>query len=457
MVTAPRRLTPLTVRPSSVTASAPTDRATVLIYRPFFLAGIVTVLTVGCLLGAIALLGISRQESYLATAWTPYVLAHANSQLFGWVGFFVMGFALQQHGTTLARQARFLRNAYAALGLMGAGIALRFVAEPLAQMDAGRFVGIGVLSGVLQLGAVLVFADTITRHRHRTGEGLTWPPTFVFGSLACLLLVAFADPFVFVLSHQVDRTASIAFVAEWFTPLREVQFLGFAAMMIFGVASSKFPGCLGFRPAVPAWGLAGFGCWTSGLLLRVVGWTAHYDAGLAPGTDVAFRAGGVLLFLGALCMTHSLGVFAKVRKVNASQKFIRAAFAWLLIAGAMLVLEPFHLSAIDAPFSHAYTGAIRHAVTVGLISQMIIAVGYHLVTRMRMMDERAVPALWSVWILMNVGNLGRVSLEVTTDYTHRAFAPMGVTGFIELTGLSIWAYVMVKLILERTKSYATVC
>lgn len=57
------------------------ERAAVNIYRPFFLAGLFTVATAGCLLGAVALAGIALNASYTIGAWTPYILAHANSQL----------------------------------------------------------------------------------------------------------------------------------------------------------------------------------------------------------------------------------------------------------------------------------------------------------------------------------------------------------------------------------------
>ncbi len=457
MIKARSSLTPLPMRPSVPAAKSGADRAETNIYRPFFVSGIVTVLTVGCLLGAVALMGISRQGSYTASAWSPFVLAHANSQLFGWVGFFVMGFAMQQHGTTLAKSAAFHRVAWSALGSMGLGIAIRFAAEPLAQAETARWLWLGLLSSGLQLLAVVLFLYNTCTNRFRKAEPLTWPTAFVFSSLGCLLLVSLAEPVVFVHSHQPDRSASIAFVAQWFTPLREMQFLGFVAMMIFGVAASKFPGCLGLRAADPRWGMTAFALWLGGLIARVLGWNSYFQSGLMPGTDTLYRAGGLLLALGAMAMTRSLRVFSQVQHQNPSQKFIRAAFAWLLIAGALLIMEPFHLQMIGAPFSHAYTGAIRHAVTVGFISQMIIAVGYHLVTRMLMLDPSKLPPLFSVLALLNMGNAARVVLEILTDLSPKAFAPMGWTGIVELVGLAIWAVVMLRYLFRRGQAYAATC
>lgn len=445
------------MRPSAPAAVSGESRADTQVYRPFFVCGILTVLTVGCLLGSIALLGIARQASYTAAAWTPYVLAHANSQLFGWVGFFVMGFAMQQHGTSVAKREQFHQLAWWILGTMGAGIVLRFFAEPLAQADPGRWVWLGLVSGGFQIAAVLLFLYNLGANRYRTGEPMTWPTLFVFGSLFCLVVIAFAEPFVFLQSHSPSREDSIGFVARWFTPLREVQFLGFVPLMIFGVAAAKFPGCLGFRAADSRWGIAAFSFWCAGLVARVFGWVSFFNAGMLPGTDTLFRAGGLWLAIGAVCMTVALGVFSPVRKANASQKFIVAAFGWLVIAMLLLVFEFVHLRAISAPFSHAYTGAIRHAGTVGFISQMIIGVGYHLVTRMVMADERTVPALWSVFVLLNTGNALRVGLEIATDYTSAAFAPMGGVGFVELVGIGIWAATMGRYLARRSSVYAASC
>jgi hypothetical protein len=94
-----------------------------IIYRPFFLAGIVTVLTLGCMWGAINLLTIGLTQNFSSVSYS-WVLAHAHAMVFGFVGFFIMGFAYQafprfKH-TTLWRP----RLAFSALPLMIAGMGL---------------------------------------------------------------------------------------------------------------------------------------------------------------------------------------------------------------------------------------------------------------------------------------------------------------------------------------------
>ncbi len=429
----------------------PNTRANVAIYRPFFLSGMLAALTAGCLLGAVALFGIAMRGNYAASVWTPYVLAHANSQLYGWVGFFIVGFALQQHPPSIGRSELFHRLAAWILVLLAVGIGLRFAAEPLVAVDRTVWLPVGVLSSVLQALGVALFIATIGITRHKSGEGLTWQTVFVFASLGWWMLVALAEPFYFALSHQVDPTASIAFVARWFPPYREAQFLGFVPMMIFGVALVKMNSCFGAAKPSRIMGLIGFALWNGGLLCRMVGWLRYMDSDMAPGAGNIYFLGGALIALGAMVLVANTRMFEALETRLPSHKFIRAAMIWLIVSGFLMVMEPLHLRLIGQPFSHAFIGAIRHALTVGFISQMIVGVSMHVVTRMNDITENAAPSLWIVFVLLNLGNALRVVLEVASDYTPHAFAPMSITGFIELTAIAIWAWCVARPMLRSRR------
>lgn len=431
--------------------SLPTGRAPLEIFRPFFLAGILCVLTAGCLLGAIALFGIATKGNYTASAWTPYVWAHANSQLYGWVGFFIMGFALQMHGTTQAKHIAFHKLAHISLALMAAGIALRFLAEPMAHVNPSRWVPLGILACVLQLLAVICFLYNSGANRYQTKEKLSWQTLFVFASLGWLTLVAAIEPFFFAYSHQINNLDSVKFVAKWFNPYREVQFLGFVSMMIFGVALVKLHSCFGFKKSLEVFGIAGFVLWILGIVSRATGWLLYFNTNMHPGANKLYLLSSLFLLSGAASIMFALRLFEPVTQVLRSQKFIRAAFIWLLIAGVMMIFEPIHLSAIGKEFSHAYTGGIRHAVTVGFISQMIIGVSLQVVEARYQLNPETVPKLWATFALLNLGNCARVALEIATDYFPAAFMPMGFTGFIELTALILWAFVVSRPMLVNRK------
>ena len=208
-------------------------------------------------------------------------------------------------------------------------------------------------------------------------------------------------------------------------------------MMIFGVAFVKMHSCFGADEACPYFATAGFILWTGGIASRMIGWILYFRSGMQDGS--LYFASGLLLALGAACLVISTRIFRAARVKLPSHKFIQTALVWLLISGLLMILEPTHLALTGHPFSHAYAGAIRHAVTVGFITQMILGVGLHVVHQMNNLPVESIPNLWLTFILVNFGNALRVGLEIATDYTPRAFALMGATGFIELVGFFIWA------------------
>jgi hypothetical protein len=283
---------------------------------------------------------------------------------------------------------------------------------------------------------------------------MEWQTRFVFASLFFLLVAAIAEPVLFLKTHQQDLTSRVLFIGEWMPVARDVQFLGFVACMVFGVSLVKLGSCLGFQQAHRSWGVAGFALWVAGVAIRCVGWVVSFESALQ--SDGLYRIGTVLLGAGAVCVLVSSRVLEGATW-SPSTKFVRAAYCWLVVAAVMMAVEPVHLSAIGVPFSHAYTGAIRHAVTVGFISQMIIGVGAHVVNRMRSVPEPAQARLLTTFFLLNVGNAGRVGLEVATDYSQAAFLPMGATGFIELTAILLWGIVLLGLLLPRRAEVHATC
>src|SRR5262249_32835353 len=100
------------------------------IYRPFFLAGIVTVLTLGAVGGAYLLLRIGLSGAFPA-AGLHEINAHGHAQIFGWVGLFVMGFAYQAFPRFKHTSLSHPRSAAATFVMLLAGLAARSIAQPL--------------------------------------------------------------------------------------------------------------------------------------------------------------------------------------------------------------------------------------------------------------------------------------------------------------------------------------
>src|SRR5690606_6363522 len=143
-----------------------------------------------------------------------------------------------------------------------------------------------------------------------------------------------------------------------------------------------------------------------------------------------------------------------VRFPDRSAKFVRIAYGWLFVSFVLLLFLPVYQWLHGSAFSHAYYGAARHAITVGFVSMMIVGISSKMVPGLRGMDVRALPALWTTFILVNLGCLLRVSLQIASDWTPIAFGLVGVGGVLGRTGLAFWAAQLIRVMwLAPKKQY----
>ncbi|HUS09168.1 MAG TPA: NnrS family protein [Pyrinomonadaceae bacterium] len=197
------------------------------IYRPFFLAGIATVLTLGCMWGAINLLTIGLKESFSSInySWEP---AHAHAMVFGFVGFFIMGFAYQafprfKH-TVLWRP----RLAFSALPLMIAGILLQTVAHLLSPPS----LVLEVTAATIQMAAVVIFGTAIIMTARLAKKREAYD-RFVYAALGWFVLAAVANPVIFKLFELAGSRQELLFnLATFNIPYRDVQLLGMLSAYI---------------------------------------------------------------------------------------------------------------------------------------------------------------------------------------------------------------------------------
>jgi hypothetical protein len=159
--------------------------------------------------------------------------------------------------------------------------------------------------------------------------------------------------------------------------------------------------------------------------------------------------GSVLLLTATVgALLWNWRVFGRAADPDRSLKFLRAAYAWLLVSLGMLVLLPAHrlLLPLLAPsaeaaalgFSHAYYGALRHAITVGFVSLMIVGVASRVVPTLNGVDVRRLTSLWGPFLLLNAGCALRVAAQTLTDFTPTAFPAAGLSGVLEVTALALW-------------------
>jgi hypothetical protein len=223
-------------------------------------------------------------------------------------------------------------------------------------------------------------------------------------------------------------------------------------MMILGVSLHILPNAYGFREPTKRW--RNFLLWgvNGAILFGVISFTT----GMTTGVHWWHAANGItyiILLVAAIGTPIQFRLFSKVQSGNSdrSLKFIRAAYIWFIVAMLLLAFGPYYMFGIylpmtggENPFSHAYFGAYRHALTVGFIMMMIVGVSSKIIPGFAGVDFRKTNSLWSVFILLNLGNTWRITSQILTDFYPEAFSFIGVSGFIELIALGLWGYEMIR-------------
>jgi uncharacterized protein involved in response to NO len=413
------------------------------IYRPFFLAGIATVLTLGCVWGAINLLTIGVKADFSAVNYS-WILAHGHAMVFGFVGLFIMGFAYQAFPRFKHASLWRPRLAFSALPLMVAGILLQTIAHLLSPPS----LSLELVAATIQLGSVTIFGMVIFMTARLAKKPESYD-RFVYAALGWFLLAAIANPVIFKLFELSGSRQELLFnLATFNIPYRDVQLLGIAVTMILGVSLRLLPHAYGLREPSRRWQEFLFWGVNGSILAGVV----LFIAGMAGGNHwllaVQWLSTIVLLVI-AIGTPFQYRLFKAVpdSEQDRGLKFIRAAYVWFIVATAMLVFTPLYnfriympITGSHVPFSHAYFGAYRHALTVGFIMMMIVGVSSKVVPTLSGVDLRRSRSLWPTFLLLNLGNLTRVSFQIATDFSPSAYRVMGISGFIEVIGLTLWGY-----------------
>lgn len=419
------------------------------IYRPFFIAGLATVLTLGCVWGAINLLTIGLNQNFNSVSYS-WVLAHGHAMVFGFVGFFIMGFAYQMLPRFKQTTLRKPKLAIAALPLMAGGIVIQTIAHLIVPSTASM--PLEIIAATVQLAAVMVFAFTIVK----TMRGANKPGVydrFVYAALGWFVVSAIANPFIFkAFELPGSREQLLSNLATFNIPYRDVQLVGIAIVMILGVSLRYLPQVYGRPEPLKAWRHFVFwgvnGALFIGSVSFIAGMMGHNHWLLL----LQWLCGAALLVI-ALGTPRQFRLFSAVsdEKKDRGLKFIRAAHVWFILATVMLVLVPLYnfgvympLTGSHIPFSHAFFGAYRHAITVGFIMMMIVGVSSKIVPTLSGVNVGRTASLWPTFILLNLGNIMRVSFQIATDFTPNAYPIMGISGFIEVVGLTLWAFELVR-------------
>jgi PAS domain-containing protein len=239
------------------------------------------------------------------------------------------------------------------------------------------------------------------------------------------------------------------YIATYQAPLRDLQIHGLAMTMILGVSTVALPRVFGLPPVPERRGrralvlltLAVAGETTLFILYRVL--DNHWLAAL-------LLVPWLMLATAAAMVAAPWRLWRPLpRDDGRSGPFIRAAYAWLAVSLTMLVLMPVYQAVSGITFSHAYYGAIRHAITVGFVSLMILGISSRAVAAFHATPQRALPSLRGPLLLINLGCFLRVTLQTLTDWNPAFYAVVGISGLLELTGLTWWGVGLIRQMSRR--------
>lgn len=352
--------------------------------------------------------------------WVAAAQAHGHVQIYGWAGMFALGVGLHFLPRLRGCAAPSPRIVRLAAWMLGAGLTLRAISQPLAAaLDVGALYTLlraGVaLSGALEFigaGAAVVALFLVARNGPPLASrvGLIAVLPFALSFFVALLAGLAANAYIlaegafagrvlipapqnWTLTHLglvgmlVSISAAISartlpsYLQSRVPPRREL-YATFAILLIgFVLRSLDPPGV----PFTPAW--AGhFGAFVEGLamltLVLVLGvpfsWTWRVQSGPSEPEPPEYRASALLIL---------------------------SAYLWLAVAGALLMLEP--LAGSGARWNLP-PDAERHALGAGLITLLILGMAVRLLpgfAGQRLFSARLV---WATLWLGNAAALLRV-------------------------------------------------
>ncbi len=410
------------------------------VYRAFIKTAIIISLTTGCTLGAITLAAMALGGS-VGTYWASITQAHGHTQIFGWVGLFVMGIAYHVLPRLKATELKGRSLAQASFWIMLVGLLLRAVSQPFAvNATVGNLL---MLSGVLELAGVSLFAYVMLKTFFSSDQPRDFFEKWVLASVGWFWITAVATLAIdiFLARNALDVVPNAIEV-----PFLHISLFGFVGTIIFGITLRTIPLFMGLKPVnkkafdVIFW-IINPVIAAKALALLLNG----YGVGAA-GAALPWLA--VLEWTAVMAFVYYLNIFRRPEiDISAEgadrgyEKYIKIAYAWLTLAVTMTSAYLVYEAITGQEVPHAFVGAYRHALTVGFISMMIMGMASRIIpvfAGVRLYSERI---LFVSFVLINLGNATRVLSQPLADvFGGVFFASMGVSGFIEVTALALFGY-----------------
>lgn len=439
-------------------ASQPED-----VHVNFMKVAIVFVLTTGCLYGA-GILFYFGMNGALYGVPRAMLEAHGHTQVYGWVGIFIMGisyFALPRFWGTSLYNAFMARMSLVPITI---GIVLVFLSRHLLLMgDYIPFRIMAVGGSLIEVAAICLFLYImVNTYRSNSTRKFEVYEAYFFAGYGWFLIQAlvFVGTMVYMAYNGLNTTPGL--VEQ---PMLHMQIMGFACMVILGILTKTLPVFLGIKEPKKDVNLYVFLLLNASILIRVVSLVLEDTY---PLFQTVFLAAGCLEGLAVLLFFYNLRLH-RIGEIESGvprkefRKFIKASLLWFFLAESVLLYFNVNEFYTGAEVSYAMFGAYRHAVFVGFITMMIVGCASKMIPMSLGQQLYSYRALFWTFVLLNTGSILRVTCQpLAADYDMDSlFFPMGISGFLEygaifLFGYNVWKTVGQKQVQEERDTAAKI-
>jgi hypothetical protein len=389
----------------------------------FISTGVIFMLFPGTLLGVWNLLQISGKEhgGAISASW---VQAHGHAQVFGWIGSFLLGIGFYSIPKLRDSATKVIRAAWACWVLWTIGVAMRW-ASTVYLYEWRLMIPLG---GVLELAAFLIFFSVVTGHRPKDNpksrlEPWVWVVMSATIGFLAVLVLNLAES-LRIARQGVDPAFPHSFDQRYLALLG----WGFLVPFVWGFSAKWMRVFLGLKALRPKYLMTTVAVNLLGVGFALAGWFPR----------------GTVFFLVAACLSvMSIRIFEpsvqdpKTKGIHKSfPLFVRVAYGWLMVAALLGV------AATRWDISGGIWGASRHALTVGFVATMVLAVGQRILPAFAGMRLLWSPRLMFAGLfLLTIGCMLRVSCEVLAYQGYAAWAwhVLPMSALVELTALSLFA------------------
>lgn len=402
---------------------------TLRIHRPFIAWALAFTLTLGAGWGAILLFRIGWHGGFDAVS-SRDVVAHGAAQLWGFIGLFVVGIALRYLPMTTSGPPPGRAFCRLLLSSLLAGVIGGFVWS----MAPRELPWLGPLSGIALVLAAVLFLIFLFRQVSQKLR-FTWARAIIAAGLWL---------FIWAVLTLILRTGAAAdgpgsYSDSMRQMFMELAIFGFSMNAIYGFGQRLLAGIVGTATPRNSAIEATFWLHNAGVVLLGVGHAAQ--------DTLALLIGVVALATGALSYVFGMRGFVRIRPSlprpevgpGLLGRYVQLAFFWLMAGLILLVASEVYWTARGRTPPHAYAGAVRHALTVGFMTTLILGVGQRLLP---ILGHRLLPyprLVLPIFVLIAVGNFFRVLTEFAAAWSAVAFALMPISSMLEFAALVLFA------------------